>query len=353
MHTSRRLNPVATNWPEKVRFCGKQNGSSGANLSAVKASDLVAPVGWQRLRRLCIVSLGGLFSISQHTRLRALGTKGRRRPDTPATGLLASHSTTPPQLGEVTGSRPHENPLFRLIDIVSVFAFVVFQGAGWVHVLRGSDGSSGTLLLLTLSSFVVSWLFADFASGAVHYAADHFGDERTPVLGRFIISTFRQHHDHPEAMLRHGFFERNGNCALIALVAISWVPWVDPSNGWKLFLAMSALFVGLWTLGTNQFHAWAHATERPRWVNLLQRSRIILSPRHHHMHHVPFEQGATPATPQAGPQAGPGNYCITHGNCEFFLSALIRLTLTNATGGADHLTRAASPHAPCQESRRA
>ena len=48
------------------------------------------------------------------------------------------------------------------------------------------------------------------------------------------------------------------------------------------------------TVATNLFHKWAHQ-EAPLWiVNLLQRSRIILSPEHHRVHHTaPFELSYT------------------------------------------------------------
>jgi ubiquitin-conjugating enzyme E2 variant len=58
--------------------------------------------------------------------------------------------------------------------------------------------------------------------------------------------------------------------------------------------------IALFTLGTNQFHKWAHAepeTLHPV-VRGLQRAGLILSPEHHVTHHTaPF------AT----------YYCITHG----------------------------------------
>ena len=58
--------------------------------------------------------------------------------------------------------------------------------------------------------------------------------------------------------------------------------------------------IALLTLGTNQFHKWAHSepAELSPLVRGLQRAGLILSPEHHKTHHTaPFET----------------YYCITHG----------------------------------------
>ena len=38
---------------------------------------------------------------------------------------------------------------------------------------------------------------------------------------------------------------------------------------------------------TNQFHKWSHLEDPPAWVALLQRTRLILSPVQHEVHHTP------------------------------------------------------------------
>ena len=47
-------------------------------------------------------------------------------------------------------------------------------------------------------------------------------------------------------------------------------------------IACTALFV----FCTNQFHKWAHTKNPARWVRLLQRANLILSPEHHVVHHT-------------------------------------------------------------------
>ena len=56
--------------------------------------------------------------------------------------------------------------------------------------------------------------------------------------------------------------------------------------------------MSLATVLTNQFHKWAHQEAPSRFVRLLQRSRLVLDPAHHQVHHTkPFNM----------------HYCITNG----------------------------------------
>jgi hypothetical protein len=52
------------------------------------------------------------------------------------------------------------------------------------------------------------------------------------------------------------------------------------------------------TVATNIFHKWAHQENPSPGVRLLQRTRLVLEPRHHQVHHTePFQM----------------HYCITNG----------------------------------------
>ena len=64
------------------------------------------------------------------------------------------------------------------------------------------------------------------------------------------------------------------------------------------FAAVFVAFLALFVLATNQFHKWAHADNPPWLARPLQRMGLILSPRHHSIHHaVPHDT----------------HYCITVG----------------------------------------
>ena len=144
-------------------------------------------------------------------------------------------------------------------------------------------------------------LAADFTSGFVHWMFDTWGSIDTPVVGRLAIRTFRHHHVDAKAITRHDFVETNGhNFGLSFPVAIIGVIVVRPATATLLdvFIGMALLSLVVFNACTSQIHKWAHQDERPRFVQLLQRLRIILSPEHHDLHH------AAPHT---------RNYCITVG----------------------------------------
>ncbi len=178
--------------------------------------------------------------------------------------------------------------VFALLTCGSVWRLAVAwpataDGAGWVV--------AGGLL--------AGWLFADFSSGFVHWAADNWGEEHWPLVGPGFVAPFRYHHVDPKDIARHDFVETNGNNCIISLWTFYW-PITLPAvpSSWSLFLAVFWLTVALAVLATNQFHAWAHADHVPKWVRVLQQLRLILPPDHHDLHHrAPHDR----------------NYCITCG----------------------------------------
>ncbi len=144
-------------------------------------------------------------------------------------------------------------------------------------------------------------LFADFISGFVHWMFDTWGRIDTPILGAVAIRTFRHHHVDAKAITRHDFIETNGhNFALSLIVTVPTLLSLDPSDATLpgVFAGMWACFATVFVMATSQIHKWAHMDTPPRFIVLLQRARLILSPGHHDMHH-------------AAPYAR--NYCITVG----------------------------------------
>lgn len=147
------------------------------------------------------------------------------------------------------------------------------------------------LLALLFTIFVVAYLAADFFSGIVHFIGDTFGNSTTPLFGKSFIEPFRQHHDDPSDITKHGFVEINGsNCFASLLIIIPTTYLLAFKNtlfffflGWFVVLFVWFIFL------TNQFHKWAHMVSPPRLVQLLQKSGLILSPKRHILHHTaPF-----------------------------------------------------------------
>ncbi len=184
-----------------------------------------------------------------------------------------------------------------------------------IYELSGIVGTvvTGSWLLLRIlaSNKLSGWwvplaallgiLAADFTSGFVHWMFDTWGTIDTPVFGRLAIRTFRHHHVDQKAITRHDFIETNGhNFGLSFPVAIIGLFVVRPATATlvDVFIGMALLGLVVFNAATSQIHKWAHQTERPRFVQLLQRARLILSPEHHDGHH-------------AAPHRS--NYCITVG----------------------------------------
>jgi ubiquitin-conjugating enzyme E2 variant len=146
---------------------------------------------------------------------------------------------------------------------------------------------------LAFPGVLLGLVFGDFVTGLVHWAADTYGEESTPVVGRSLVRPFRVHHARPREICEHGLVETVGNTCILAapLLALFIVvaAFVDTSAVTTFAVFTAVVTVGV-TVATNQFHKWAHQERPPRAVRLLQRARIILSPEHHRAHHTaPFE----------------------------------------------------------------
>jgi plasmanylethanolamine desaturase len=209
----------------------------------------------------------------------------------------------------------------RVLEIAGIAAFGFMMVWNTHCIVQLSPSGWPTIAWVCAAGFA-SWLFADFMSGLVHWAADNWGQESWPVLGAGFIRPFREHHVLPRALCDHDWIELNGNNCIVCVPMLTIPYFWDAANFNTSSLFWQSFIVGtaFWTLGTNQFHAWAHSESPPLFARILQRVGIILSVPHHDVHHQP-------------PHAG--NYCITSGkmnpvlrrvrffeSCEWLITAL-------------------------------
>jgi ubiquitin-conjugating enzyme E2 variant len=141
----------------------------------------------------------------------------------------------------------------------------------------------------------------DLLSGVVHWFADTYFTEDTPVIGRSLVKPFRLHHIYPRDICTHNLVEIAGNVSILAVPALSmclYLLWLLPESGWLAFKVLCISVLAVTTVATNQFHKWAHQEDPSPFARWLQRTRLVLNPSHHEKHHTaPFNL----------------NYCITNG----------------------------------------
>jgi hypothetical protein len=193
-----------------------------------------------------------------------------------------------------TYSRGHR--LLEIAGIAGLFAQLAYVAFRLVRGVSTVGQALGVAVAI-----VVGYFLTDFISGFVHWAGDSLGSETMPVIGAHFVKPFRFHHIDQKDITRHDFIETNGNNCILSVALMAHVVWLmPPTPGFFFYYGALMFSIALFTLGTNQFHKWAHAdieTLGPV-VRRLQRWGLILSPTHHKTHHTaPFET----------------YYCITHG----------------------------------------
>ncbi|KAH8900397.1 hypothetical protein GQ53DRAFT_127929 [Thozetella sp. PMI_491] len=213
---------------------------------------------------------------------------------------VGANDGAPHELEDHGPDRPAAFAALELAGVAGFLGLVANTGKGAYISLSGCV--SPVLVGRMGIAVVLGILAADLGSGIVHWAADNWGSGTWPIVGPAFIQPFRHHHVDPRAITRHGFLELNGNNFIVSL-PLAWVasavlssPNVNPdaalatASFWLSFAMFSAL--------TNQFHSWSHMENPPRLVQVLQSARILMSRKHHHVHHIrPHDR----------------NYCITTG----------------------------------------
>ncbi len=192
------------------------------------------------------------------------------------------------------------NPIHRFVEISAIAAYLAILFY-WMFLMVSYDIWGSPVVWVGIASAIfVGLVCADFVSGFVHWLADRFGHVDMFILGDAFIRPFREHHDDPTNICEHDFIEVNGNnCVTILL----FLPFVATLH--YLTPRLFQIWLEAWTIAftiaiffTNQIHSWAHADEAPALVRWLQKYNLILSPRHHDVHHEPPHLD---------------NYCITLG----------------------------------------
>lgn len=198
-----------------------------------------------------------------------------------------------------SGVEEHSGPLHSFLEHLTVLLFPIVLSLN-LH-RAGSRLYELELFWLITLAIPLGVIGGDFISGLVHWAADTYGSEDTPVIGASLVKPFRLHHLYPRDICTHGLVETTGNVCILAVPVLSaclYLMWLLPESGLVAFSVFSFTLTAAATVATNQFHKWAHQESPSSFARWLQRKRLVLEPQHHKRHHTrPFDV----------------NYCITNG----------------------------------------
>lgn len=218
-----------------------------------------------------------------------------------------------------SGIEDHSTPFHAFLEHTTAFLFPILFVLNLYFPLDRLYELE--MLWLVALAIPIALVLGDFTGGLVHWIADTYFSEHTPVLGQALIKPFRLHHSYPRDICTHNLISIVGNVCILAVPVLAfclYLLWIS-DHGLIAFAILCTALMAAATVGTNIFHKWAHQEEPSGGVRWLQRMRLVLEPQHHQLHHTePFNK----------------HYCITNGwlnpllnKIRFFrtLEALLRL----------------------------
>lgn len=131
-------------------------------------------------------------------------------------------------------------------------------------------------------SIIICIVIADFFTGLAHWAEDTYATLDTPFIAESISRPNIEHHRNPGDMGKNGNFFTRTKLSFILLIPFALMFYWHDMFTWQVGLTMFLIGIG------NQIHAISHGACRGnKFIKFLQKNRIIQTPKHHAMHHVP------------------------------------------------------------------
>lgn len=157
---------------------------------------------------------------------------------------------------------------------------VWIAGLAWLFVQwRGGAPSWPWIVLAVLAGVY----FADLVSGLLHWAFDTWFDEDMTFLRRMVLQV-REHHVYPNRIFRIHFLHDAGTLSWIALVLTAPTILLAILLGAGTVVLGAAVF-SILLVTMLAFHKIGHRARQPRWIRILQKSRLLISAAHHSQHH--------------------------------------------------------------------
>jgi hypothetical protein len=164
---------------------------------------------------------------------------------------------------------------------------------------------------LAVAGIAAGTFAADFVSGLLHWGFDTYFTDRAAFIKRTVLIV-REHHVFPNRIFVYSAWREAGTLSWFAallsapLYGVAWFgPGIDDSSRAALLAAGLTLSVEITFM--LAFHKAGHRPQRGRFVRVLQRMRLLLSPEHHMRHHC-------------GPHDT--NYCLINGIADDTLGKL-------------------------------
>ena len=176
-----------------------------------------------------------------------------------------------------SGIEEHSTPFHSFLEHSTLFLFpLVFGLTLFVALGRLYELQSLWWVLVAIPLGIVG---GDLVSGLVHWFADTYFSEDTPIIGRSLVKPFRLHHAYPRDICAHNTVVTLGNSCIIAVPALIfclYLLWLKPESSWPAFKALFVTLLAAATVATNQFHKWAHQENPSALVRWLQHKRLVL-----------------------------------------------------------------------------
>jgi len=184
---------------------------------------------------------------------------------------------------------------------------------------------NGFRFYLLLPAFFISAYLSDLFTGVAHFCFDYVFPYKTPVLGP-ISKEFTNHHEYPALAPENVIENLTKGAYACILISLLWMPLAPVFDGSLILAFIASVIWGctFWALFFHQIHSYAHMgndvsaevfTSRareianlsskeaqirefeklfasapiPKWIRFLQKTRILLTPERHNIHHLHFE----------------------------------------------------------------
>lgn len=157
---------------------------------------------------------------------------------------------------------------------------VWIAGLAWLAAQWKDGAPRWPWIVLAIAAGVYA---ADLASGLLHWAFDTWFDEDIAFLRRMVLQV-REHHVYPNRIFHIHFLHDAGTLSWIALLLTAPTMFIAALFDAGLAVLTAAVF-SILLVTMLSFHKIGHRARQPRWIRLLQKSRLLISAAHHSQHH--------------------------------------------------------------------